>query len=99
MRNKVYRYLKMLSKKPWELASTLTEEEKQSVRTLTSQFLSQHYYFTETWKFLSDTQKSKVLDIISEGKGFIPREKIFNMSSLFCTPENRTFFLKKDGFF
>ena len=54
---------------------------------MTSQILNQRYYFTETWKFLSDAQKSKVLDIISEEKGIIPYEKIVNMNSLFCTPE------------
>ena len=45
--------LKYYQKCLGELASTLTEGEKQSVRTLTSQILNQRYYFTETWKLLS----------------------------------------------
>ena len=36
--------LKYYQKSPGELASTLAEEEKQSVRTLTSQFSNQHYF-------------------------------------------------------
>ena len=39
-----------------------------------------------------------MLDIISERKGIIPYEKIVNMNSLFCTPENGTFF-EKTGLF
>ena len=39
-----------------------------------------------------------MLDIISEGKCIIPYEKIVNMNSLFCTPENETLF-EKTGFF
>ena len=39
--------LKCYQKSLGELVSILTEEEKQSVRTLTSQFSNQHY-FTET---------------------------------------------------
>ena len=39
-----------------------------------------------------------MLDIISERKSIIPYEKIVNMNSLFCTPENGTFF-EKTGLF
>ena len=88
--------LKGYRKSLGELDSTLTEEEKQSVRTLAAQFLNQHYYFAETWEFLYDAQKSKILDIISEGKGIIPYKKIVNMNSLFCTLENGTFLEKTD---
>ena len=38
------------------------------------------------------------MDIILEGKGIIPYEKIVNMNSLFCTPENGTFFEKTEFF-
>ena len=80
--------LKYYQKSLGELASTLTETEKSSVKKLTTQFLNQHYYFGEIWKYLSNAQKTKILDIISEGKGIIPFEKIVNMHSLFSTPEN-----------
>ena len=89
--------LKYYQKRLGELTSTLTENEKKSVKTLALQFLNQHYYFGEIWKFSSDAQKTRILDIISEGKGIIPYEKIVNMNSLFCSPE-RTFF-EKTGFF
>ena len=44
------------------------------------------------WYFLGNEQKRKVLDIIADGKGIIPYEKIIDMNSL--TPENRHSFEK-----
>ena len=82
----------------WELASTLPETEKSSVKKLAIQFLNQHYYFGEIWKYLSNAQKTKILDIISEGKGIIPYENIVNMHYLFSTPENGIFFEKTEFF-
>ena len=38
------------------------------------------------------------MDIISEGKGIIPYEKIVDMNSLFCTPKNGTFIEKTEFF-
>ena len=90
--------LKYYRKSLRELASTLTENKKKSVKTSALQFLNQHYYFGEIWKFLSDAQKTRILDIISEGKGIIPHQKIVNMNSLFCTPKNGTFFEKIEFF-
>ena len=55
-----------------ELASTLSEDGKNSVKYLTEQFFNQHIYFSEVWKYLTDSQKNKILDIIAEGKGLIP---------------------------
>ena len=63
---------------------------------MTIQFFNQHHYFSETWKYLSDAQKNKILDIISEGKGTIPYEKIVDMNSMFLTPENNVFFEKTE---
>ena len=42
-----------------ELASTLTEDEKNSVKNLAIQFFNQHHYFSEIWKYLGDAQKNK----------------------------------------
>ena len=42
--------LKYYQKSLGELASTLTEEEKESVKKLTAQYLSKYYYFCEVWK-------------------------------------------------
>ena len=79
-----------------ELASTLTEDEKSFVKDLTVQFFNQHYYFSEILKYLGDEQKNKILDIISEGKGVMPYEKIVDMNSIFLTPENNVFFEKTE---
>ena len=56
------------------------------------QFFNQHHYFSDIWKYLGDAQKNKILDIISEGKGIIPYEKIVDMNSMILTPENNVFF-------
>ena len=56
------------------------------------QFFNQHHYFSDIWKYLGDAQKNKILDIISEGKGIIPYEKIVAMNSMILTPENNVFF-------
>ena len=87
--------LKYYQKNLGEIASTLTENEKRYVKTSASQFLNQHCYFGEIWKFLSDAKKTRILNIIS-GKGIIPYEKIVNMNSLFCTPKNGIFFEKTE---
>ena len=76
------------------MASTLTEDEKNSVKHLTVQFFNQHHYFSEIWKYLVDAQKNKILDIISEGKRIFLYEKIVDMNSLFLTLENNVFFEK-----
>ena len=51
--------------------------------------------FSEVWKYLSDQQKNKSLDIIAEGKKIIPYEKIADMNSMFLMLENNVFFQKK----
>ena len=52
-------------------------------------------YFSEVWKYLSDQQKNKSLDIIAEGKEIIPYEKIADMNSMLLMLENNFFFQKK----
>ena len=41
-------------------------------------------------------QKSKILEIIAEGKGIIPYENIVDINSMFLTPENDVFFEKSE---
>ena len=60
------------------------------------QFFNQHHYFSDIWKYLGDAQKNKILDIISEGKGIIPYEKIVDMNSMILTPDNNVFFWKTE---
>ena len=78
-----------------ELTPTLSEDEKNSVKQLTKQFFNQHSYFSEVWKYLGDPRKNKILEIIAEGKGIIPYEKIVDMNSMILTPENDVFSEKK----
>ena len=77
-----------------QLASTLPEKEKIPVKKVTEQFLRQHVCFSEVWKYLRPSQKEKILDVIADGKGLIPHEKIVDQYSFFITPENGTFFEK-----
>ena len=74
----------------------MKKNEKNSVKHLTKQFFDQHSYFSEVWKYLGDPQKSKILEIIAEGKGIISYEKIVDMNSIFLTPENDVYFEKSE---
>ena len=80
--------LKYYQKSLAELASTLSDEEKISVRKLTEQFFNQHHYFSKVWPYFYSKKKEKVLDIVSEGKDVIPYELIINMESVFLIPGN-----------
>ena len=84
--------LKYYQKSSAELSATLSDDEKNSLKQLTKKNLSYHHYVQEVWYFLGNEQKRKVLDIIADGKGIIPYEKIIDMNSL--TPENRHSFEK-----
>ena len=55
-----------------------------------------HDYFSETWKYLGPTQKEKekILNIMADGKGIIPYEKIVHFNSFSLTPEDGIFFEK-----
>ena len=52
--------------------------------------------FQRFWEFLGPQQKEKILDIVADGKGIIPYEKIVEMNLLCLTPENRIFFEKSE---
>ena len=57
--NKFIDTIKYYRKSLAELASTLTEDEKNSVKNLAIQFFNQHHYFSEIWKYLGNAQKNK----------------------------------------
>ena len=61
-------YQKSLAK----LASTLSVDEKDFIKQLAIQFFRGHNYFSNIWRYLGESQKCKILDIIAEGKGIIP---------------------------
>ena len=52
--NKFINTIKYYRKSLAELASTLTEDKKNSVNNLAIQFFNQHRYFSEIWKYLGD---------------------------------------------
>ena len=88
--------LKYYQKSLWQLAATLSVNEKLAVKKVAEQFLRQHDYFSEVWKYLGLQQKEKVLDIIADYKSIIPYEKIVDSNSLCLTPENSVFFEKSE---
>ena len=45
---------------------------------------------------MGESPKNKILEIIAEGKGIIPYEKIVDMSSMFLMPWNDVFFKKSE---
>ena len=49
-------------------------------------------------KYLGDSQKKKLLEIIAAGKGIILYEKIVDMNSMLLTPDNDVF-LEKSEFY
>ena len=90
--------MKYYQKSLGQLADTLSDKEREAVKRASEQFLKQHDYFSEVWKYVGPTQKEKILDTIAAGKGLIPYEKITNQHNFFLTPENGTFFEKTEFF-
>ena len=70
--------MKYYQKSLGPLADTLSDKEREAVKRASEQFLKQHDYFSEVWKYVGPTQKEKILDTIAAGKGLIPYEKITN---------------------
>ena len=82
-----------------QLSKTATDKEKEKIKELMIQFITTHNHFSLVWKTLTFLQKNKVIDIIVNGKGVIPYEKIETIHSLSdVKPENGLFF-SKDEFF
>ena len=82
-----------------QLSETITEVEREKIKTLTVQFLSTHSYFSTVWRELNLDQKNKVVDIIVGRKGVITYEKIEKIDSLCsATPEDGIFFTKDEFF-
>ena len=80
------------------LSSTLNSIERERVEKLKLQFLTTNTYFSRVWKELSDNQKKIILEIIVNGKGVIPYEKIESSYSLSITVEGGMFFSKDELF-
>ena len=90
--------LKYYQKNLGQFVDTLSEKEKEAIKKLSEQFLKQHDYFSENWKYLGPSQKEKFLDIVAGGKSLIPHEKIVYQCSFFLVLENGTFFEETEFF-
>ena len=86
--------LKYYQKSPAQLASTLSDKETSAFKKVTEQFLKQHDYFSEIWRYLGPSQKDKILNVIANSKGIIPYETILDINSFFIVPENDVIFRK-----
>ena len=60
------------------LASTADDFEKSNIKKNTQQFIENHNYFKQVWKTLKQEDRDKILDLIAEGKGVMPYEKVIN---------------------
>ena len=60
--------LKCYQKSLGDLASTLSHEEKISVKKLTEQFFNQHDYFCKVWPYLNSKKRTKFWRSYQRGK-------------------------------
>ena len=71
-----------------DITTTADEVEKDKIKKCVQEFLSKHAYFSKIWLDIDESDKEKILDIVAEGKGALPYEKIVDVNSLQATPEN-----------
>ena len=71
-----------------DITTTADEVEKDKIKKCVQVFLSKHAYFSKIWLDIDESDKEKILDIVAEGKGALPYEKIVDVNSLQATPEN-----------
>ena len=69
------------------LASTTDDKEKQNIKTAAEEFIKKHIYFGQVWPTLEKKDREKILEMIAEGKGVMPNEKISTINSLLSKPE------------
>ena len=73
------------------ISSTVTIEERKNIEKTVDFYLKKHNYFSKIWECLDQSNKNKILEIISKGKGAIPYEKMVDINSLDIVPENEFF--------
>ena len=64
------------------LSSTADKNEKDKIKDVIKSFLEKHAYFYKTWGCLWTKDKESILNMIAEGKGVMPYEKITDIHSL-----------------
>ena len=69
------------------LASTTDNEEKQNIKAAAEEFIKKHIYFGKVWPILEKNDREKILEMIADGKGGMPYEKISTINSLLSKPE------------
>ena len=69
------------------LASTADKFEKSNIKKNIQQFIENHNYFKQVWKTLKQEASDKILDLIAEGKGVMPYEKVLNAKSFLSKPD------------
>ena len=79
------------------IAAAASEDEKKMIKKLTAQFISRYSHFGPVWQNLNIVVKENILDIVADGKGIIPYEKIVDMNSLDIVPERN--FLEPTEFY
>ena len=75
-----------------DLSSTADETEKSRIKKSAQSFLLKQRYFSTVWPTLIKQDQDKILDMIAEGKGVMPYEKITDIYSLKITPADGSFF-------
>ena len=73
------------------LAATANDNEKNNIKKLTQQFLEKHSYCKFIWQTLEEQSKDKILDLVAEGKGVMPYEKVIDINSLSKSPDQKFF--------
>ena len=71
-----------------ELTSSMDKIEIEMSKKSMIKFLTNHYYFSTIWSFISGFDQEKILKITCEGKGVIPYELVKDMNSFLLEPEN-----------
>ena len=64
------------------MSSTTDKAEKNRIKEGIKLFLEKHIYICKTWGCLSKADKDSILNMIAEGKGVMPYEKITDIHSL-----------------
>ena len=78
------------------LSSTMDKTEKNKIEEGIQSFLKKHVYFCKTWHCLSKEDKDNILNMIAEGKGVMPYEKITDIHSLSEIVPEDDFFKHKE---
>ena len=69
-----------------KLAKSMTDQEKEKIKSESKKFIKKHYYFGPIFKDLLKDDQDWILEYMSKGKGVIPYEVMKSFESLNITP-------------